>query len=157
MLKNITASGLLKPWIMAGVALPLLSSCTTFESIYAYTKSSLPVPSAVVFAEPIQPIFVSLEENQRIWRESTAKATAPSEKDMTPAQELEQTTAAIVAAQGGIGLKIDTTFASASRIVPFSYSKSGLDPATAKIIREVANLAKTAERVYVRGDRKSVV
>ncbi len=136
---------------MVGAALPLLSSCSTFQSIYSYFKPGTPAPSTVAAVQPNQPIFVPLEENQRIWRESIAKAAAPVVKDMTPAQEQEQSTAAVIAAQGGIALKLDTTFASAKRIIPFSYAKNGLGPAGARIIREMATVAKTAERVYVRG------
>jgi outer membrane protein OmpA-like peptidoglycan-associated protein len=151
MLNKLKIIPLLKPWLVVGLTLPLLSSCSTFQSIYSYFKPGTSAPATVVAVQPNQPIFVPLEENQRIWRESIAKAAAPVVKDMTPAQELEQSTAAVIAAQGGIALKLDTTFASAKRVIPFSYAKNGLGPVGTRAIREMAVVAKTAERVYVRG------
>lgn len=48
-------------------------------------------------------------------------------------------------------LKLDTTFASASRIMRFSYASSALGPAGRRAIAEMAPLAKAAARVEIRG------
>lgn len=48
-------------------------------------------------------------------------------------------------------LKLDTEFASAKRIVPFAFNKVGVGPLGAKAVKELAPLAKRADKVNVRG------
>lgn len=48
-------------------------------------------------------------------------------------------------------LKMDTEFASARRIVPFAFNKVGVGPRGLLAVKELAPLAKQAEKVYVRG------
>jgi outer membrane protein OmpA-like peptidoglycan-associated protein len=48
-------------------------------------------------------------------------------------------------------LKLDTEFASARRIVPFAFNKVGVGPLGAKAVKELAPLARRADKVNVRG------
>lgn len=48
-------------------------------------------------------------------------------------------------------LKMDIEFASAKRIVPFAFNKVGVGPRGLLAVKELAPLAKQAEKVYVRG------
>lgn len=89
-----------------------------------------------------------IKQSQKIKQKRIAQINA-SKTDMTPMQEHQQTTAAIVSAQKS--MKMDNTFASAKRIVPFSYSAGGLGPLGKQAVKEMASLAKDADRVYVRG------
>ncbi len=55
------------------------------------------------------------------------------------------------AASAAPGLKMDTEFASAKRIVPFAFNKVGVGPRGLLAVKELAPLAKQADKVYVRG------
>ncbi len=77
-------------------------------------------------------------------------ASKTDTKNMTISQEQAQTKAAIVSAQG-LSMKMDNIFASAKRIVPFSYSTGGLGPLGKLAVKEMALIAKDADRIYVRG------
>ena len=54
------------------------------------------------------------------------------------------------------GLKMDTEFASAKRIVPFAFNRVRAGPLGTLAIRELAPLAKQANKVYVRGRTDSL-
>lgn len=60
-------------------------------------------------------------------------------------------TAAADRTEPATNLKMDTEFASAKRIVPFAFNKVGVGPRGALAIKELAPLAKQAQKVYVRG------
>lgn len=48
-------------------------------------------------------------------------------------------------------LKLDRTFASAKRIVPFAFNRVGVGPTGTLAVKELVPLAKQAQKVYVRG------
>lgn len=54
-------------------------------------------------------------------------------------------------AASALGLKLDTEFASARRIVPFAFNRAGVGPLGKLAVKELAPLAKQAEKVNVRG------
>ncbi len=93
---------------------------------------------------------VSSEKVQKLNLKEYVRASAALKKDMTTSQEQIQTKAAIEFAQGA-GMKMDHAFASAKRIVPFSFSANGLGPVGKQVVKEIAITAQDADRVYVRG------
>jgi outer membrane protein OmpA-like peptidoglycan-associated protein len=70
----------------------------------------------------------------------------------TPAVAAAERPATGVPAQAAAPrLKLDTEFASAKRIVPFAFNKVGVGPLGAKAVKELAPLARRADKVNVRG------
>ncbi len=51
----------------------------------------------------------------------------------------------------GTALKLDTVFASAKRIVPFSFSAASLAADTKSMVLEMVPFAQKANRIYIRG------
>ncbi len=82
-----------------------------------------------------------------------AKITTPaSTPAVTPPIAAAERAAAGERAQAAAPrLKLDTEFASAKRIVPFAFNKVGVGPLGAKAVKELAPLAKRADKVNVRG------
>ena len=79
---------------------------------------------------------------------SAASAAAPA---TSPAPSPAAGAPPVTQAASAPGLKLDTEFASAKRIVPFAFNRAGVGPLGTKAVKELAPLAKRADKVNVRG------
>lgn len=78
-------------------------------------------------------------------------ATAPAPAPTPPAAAAQRPAAGATTQAAAPRLKLDTEFASAKRIVPFAFNKAGVGPLGAKAVKELAPLARRADKVNVRG------
>lgn len=130
-------------------------------------------PVAPVSAPPLRPIALAPTASNGGAASVEPQAAAPTESNSGAASAQPQAAAASASpvaatpptgdqAAAVPGLKMDTEFASAKRIVPFAFNRVRAGPLGTLAIRELAPLAKQANKVYIRGrtdslDRKSVV
>lgn len=81
----------------------------------------------------------------------TASAAAPNPAAVASPAAVPAPAAAAASQPAAPELKMDVEFASAKRIVPFAFNKVGVGPRGLLAVKELAPLAKQAEKVYVRG------
>ena len=82
---------------------------------------------------------------------SAATAPAPATAPAAPSVAAAPAPASAPAVAPAAALKMDTEFASAKRIVPFAFNKVGVGPRGLLAVKELAPLARQADKVYVRG------
>ncbi|MBK8335395.1 MAG: OmpA family protein [Sterolibacteriaceae bacterium] len=126
------------PASLAKAANPATLPMTTPVAPPATAPTPAPAPIAVSATTPAP-------APSRI--DATAPAPAPTPPVAAPQRPAAGTTAQAAAPR----LKLDTEFASAKRIVPFAFNKAGVGPLGAKAVKELAPLARRADKVNVRG------
>lgn len=126
------------PASLAKAANPATLPMTTPVAPAATAPAPAPAPTAVSTTAPAPAA-------------TRIAATAPTTAPTPPAAAAERPAAGVPAQAAAPRLKLDTDFASAKRIVPFAFNKVGVGPLGAKSVKELAPLARRADKVNVRG------